>query len=50
MIETPRLKNAVIFILITLSFVLSRKIRKLHNNGTFLNDDNTYFNTLIQNI
>ena len=32
MIETHRLKNAVIFILTTLSFVLSRKIINIYNN------------------
>ena len=32
MIETHRLKNAVIFIQTTLSFVLSRKIINIYNN------------------
>ena len=42
MIETRRLKNAVIFIQTILSFVLSRKIINIYNNiawkyGNFVN-------------
>ena len=42
MIETRRLKNVVVFIQTTLSFVLSRKIINIYNNNAqkYGNDEN----------